>query len=391
MNITLTLLDPTRGAFELVPDTEPNTGKTVCTARPSRHERALTQAVLAGYGVDPSLSGSGRSEAKDWRYIKARIADYGTTMLVVRHADLLTPAMRQKLLLLAREHDVHLALTCDDITGADLGAWVLDNGGECHEESSWLTSQFSGAAAAPPVEHEDFPRHLPDGDFYVFRARCQELLDPHYFAVVDDLYRSVAIEVDANPFETKHDAADWIRARHDSHPYPAQLKTIVRAAQAAMFRHGFLLKCDLDTVLTAASDATHRRLNDSELKRLRAYRMTARPAVWALRDSGLSVTEMSGLTLDSDLSGLNLPETADTLVQAHLAYRRLEGASPTEPMFTEAERGMSNAIREAAVELGLPVPPASERRGATIASNWHAAAGIDLIPLQPRNLPGGAA
>lgn len=381
MNLTLTLLDSTRGAFEVLPDTDPATGTTILTARPSRHERALTQAILAGYGVDTAVSGAGRSEAEDWLYIRARLTAYGTKMLVVRHADLLTPLMSEKLLRLAAEHGIALAFTCDDTTGADLGAWVLDNGGRCHEDSAWLTGQFSNSPALPLVEGEVFPRNLPSGDFYIFRARCRQLLAPDDFKFVDALYRSIAVEVSHHPFKTTQDAAEFIRDRHDSHPYPAQLKTIVRAAQAAMFREGALLKCDIDSMLNGARDGLFRHLSDDELRRLRGYRQTWRSAVWALRNSGLSVTDMSGLTLESDITGLGLPRAATELVQAHLAYRRLRGATATDPLFTDAPRYLSEAVRVAAVELGLPLAPTSERRNATIASNWHALSGINLIPL----------
>lgn len=390
MNLTLTVLDPTRGAFELLPDTDPATGTTVFTARPSRHDRALTQSILAGYGVDPAVTGAGRSEAEDWLYIKARIATFQTMMLVVRHADILTPPMREKLLRLANEHGLALALTCDDSTGADLGAWVLDNGGECHEDSTWLTDRFS-AAAPPSIAGDEFPRTLPTGDFYIFRSRCRELLGAHDFEVLDTLYRSVATAVSRRPFRSAQEAADWIRTQYESHPYPAQLRTIVRAAQAAMLREGILLKCDLDSMLTAATDGMHRPLKNTELLRLRGYRQTWRSAVWALRNAGLSITDMTELTVGLDLAALNLTGTAAELVQAHLAFRRLEGGTSTDPFITLDANRYPEAIRSAAVELGLPLAPTNERRDATITSNWRAVSDISLMPLNPKALPGGAA
>lgn len=386
--LTLTLLDGAKGALEILPDTDPASGVVTVTARPSRHERALTQTLLGGYGVESSISGAGRSEAEDWRYLLARVRAYETRVLVIRHATFMHNEMLAKAWTFCATHDVDLALTCDESVGADLGAWVVDHGGDCYEGPAWLRAGLAAVGRAVTqvsATADDFPAHVPDGDFYVFRARCRDLLAPAEFARVDRLYADTGRAVKNEPFRAEAEAADWIRARHDTTPGPGQMKTIIRAAQAAMFTHGMLLKVDLGTVLAGVSDGAYRRLNAADTRRLRAYRQTWRSVVRVLRDADLSVTEMRHLRLGDVVTGLSdrfsLGDDARVIVATHREYRRLEGATDRDRLITESERICVTAIRQASVDLALPNVPNNERRDTSTSRSWRRQSGLTLIPI----------
>ena len=248
MEVTLTHLDGANGVHEMLPNTDPASTITVFTGRPGKsadRPYGLTQDLLGGFGVRNDIAGAGRRVNEDLLHIRARFRAYGTRMVVVRHADMLHPQGNTDILDLLAEtcaqEEVDLALTCDDTGGMRLAEWVDAKGGSIHQTADALLSRMPGTSAGSTCTSASgaaFPRSVPKGDFYAFRARARELLPAEQFAAVDSCYLRVAREVFADPFGSPEEAAKRLVPMCHHTDNPAEVITILRAAQAAMFRRG---------------------------------------------------------------------------------------------------------------------------------------------------------
>lgn len=401
MTITLTPMPAGHSLHSLLPNTDPTTGVITFTARPSRHAWAVSQTMLEAFGVRSDVFGAGRAHGEDLTLLRAWIRAYDIRLVVVRHATNLRDFdLLDSLLLLCEEAGVHLALTCDDNTGTHLFDWVEQHGGEINDDEIALTalvSKHTRPISGTPDIHgsQSFPVLLPRVDFYGFRARCRDTLSPGQFETVDRVYREVFREVQRDPFGTKEEAATRLAAMCSLHQGVGQVRTLIRAAQAAMFTRGVLLKVSLDTFLNLVHDAQHRRLTHSEVLALRAYRTPWRSSVIVLRDCNLSREEIHRLSMsdvadDGTLRATGawpVPNEANVYLRAQRFLRQSAGASGDDPFITEDQTTVALAQRRAGAELGLPGTRGIEFKTTRAADRWQHELGVAMLPLVAAHLP----
>jgi hypothetical protein len=387
----------------LLPPTDPSTGITTFTARPTRHAWAIGQDLLASLGADPDLYGCGRRHGEDLEYARAWLTAHEIRLVMVRHADNITSTdILDDLDHLCAAVSADLVLTCDDTGGEHLTDWVTARDGTIADLPTLqrLIAQTAHTPQdVPPDAPVDYPTYLPRAEFYAFRARVRDVLRPDQFVLVDALYRATFQAIADKPPTSAEDAAATLRALIAEQRTPGQALTIARAAQAALFTHGLLLKVAVDALLHGTAAAAHRRMTPAEVRSLRAYRTCWRSAVAVLHDANLSKDEIHALRVDQvteegHLTGVDhQPLLADARVylRAQRAYRVITGAAPTEPLIPETRARVTFALRRIGAELNLPAPgnhvPAEARK----SDRWQHSLGVALLPLVGNSLPESSA
>lgn len=404
MSLSLTPMPADIGAFTLLPNTDPTSGIVTFNARPTRHAWAISQTVLAALGARDDVFGAGRRHDQDLVLLHAWLHAYDVKVVVVRHAvNLLDRSphrtLMDNLLHIAEGVGAHLALTCDDTVTTWINDWVEQHGGTInasHEPLLNLIKEATRSTSAPTTDRlVDFPQYLPRVDFYGFRARCRDILTPAQFDQVDRLYVTTFQSVRVDPYATQEEAFTRLAATVADHVTPGEVLTIARAAQAAMFTHGLLLKVDIPSLLRGVHDAEHRRLTPAEVRALRAYRTPWRSSAVVLRDADLTTAQVNALTIsnvteDGGITGIShlpLHDDARTFLRAQRRYRLDLGATPEDPFITEVARHVSQAMRRCGAELNLPSASNHEKAAQTRSNRWQKAMGVSLLPLVTQHLP----
>lgn len=393
MNTRLSLHRAEGGASQrvLFPDTDPISGVLTATSRPTRREWAMTQTLLAALGARLDVVSAGRSRCEDQRLLTAWLTAYNVHTLVLRNADMLnTAAILDSLIALTTGTDTALALVTE--TDGRLLDWVLDRGGLVHENVDALQQHL--ATTARPVPHladgtvAPFPAVLPEVDFYGFRAACRDLLPSDDFTLVDALYRGTFKAVREAPFTTSAEASSYLGTSAQDLSTPAQVVTVCRAAQAAMFTHGQQLKVNLPYFVTSFAFGEHRRLTEVELRNLRAYRTPWRSSAVVLRDADVALEHVTALTLgqvtaegDLLIPHEHLLSQARIFLAAQRFLRLAEGAQSSDPFIPVHERSVATMQRRACFELGLPLLRNDERRTSRRSQRWQGQLGVTLLPL----------
>ncbi|KGH45847.1 hypothetical protein IN07_14970, partial [Modestobacter caceresii] len=295
----------------LLPPTDPTTGVVTFTARPTRHAWAIGQDLLASLGVNHDLYGSGRRHGEDLEYARAWLTAYDARLVLLRHADnIVSTDTLDNLAHLCAAVGADFVLSCDDTGGGHLADWVSARGGTIADPATLdalLTEHARPPRVVPSDTKGDYPQYLPRAEFYAFRSRVRDVLRPEQFTLVDGLYRDTFTAIaDAPPTsaEKASEALTMLIARHRT---PGEALTIARAAQAALFTRGLLLKVHIDTLLHGVAAAEHRRMTPAEVRSLRAYRTCWRSAAAVLYDANLSKDQM-GLLHGSVTGWVRLPE-----------------------------------------------------------------------------------
>lgn len=404
MTLTLTPLPSHVGAHTILPNTDPSTGVLTFTARPTRHAWGVSQDLLAAVGARDDVFGAGRRHDQDLALLHAWLHAHDIQVIAVRHANNLlnrdiSRTLMDNLFHIATAVGAHLALTCDDTATSWLNDWVKERGGEVHTEATPLLALLQETARSTVTSSEaavpDFPQFLPRVDFYGFRARCRAVLTPTQFARLDALYIDAFQEVRADPYATAHEGHDRLAAKVAAHTSPGEVLTIARAAQAALFTHGLLLKVDISSLLRGVHDAEHRRLTPSEVRALRAYRTPWRSSAIILRDADLTLNEIRTLTVANILpSGhldgmphLPLHDDARTFLRAQRRYRLDLGGAQQQAFITEGARSLNQAFRRCGTELNLPSAANHEKATEARSDRWRKNLGVAILPLVGQHLP----
>lgn len=400
MRLTLTPLPSNVAAMSLLPNTDPASGVVTVTGRPTRHSWAFGQALLEGLGVNLDLAGAGRRHGENLLLLQAWLVAHDVKVIVIRHATNL-PNLDPlgDLLHVTTATGTDLALTCDETVGESLAEWVTQHRGHIDTNHLMLLQRIASQTRPVPQHNEeqcdDFPALLPRVDFYAYRARCRDTLTPGQFALVDDLYCDVFRRVHADPFVTPTEAAQRLGADLTASTNPGRALTTARAAEAAMFTHGLLLKVHVPFFLRAVRNGDHRRLTQSELRALRAYRTPWRAAAYVLRDANLSRDTITTLTMrnvtdDGNLVGVEhdpLHDDAQVYLRAQRIMRTIEGAHGADLFITESNRSIGQAHRRVAVDLNLPMVSSRESSPSTKRDRWQTQLGVALLPLVTHRLP----
>lgn len=402
MTISLTPMPAGASAHALLPDTDPTSGVITFTARPSRHAWAVSQTMLEAFGIRSDVFGAGRAHGEDVELLRVWLRAYDIGLVIVRHAtNLQDSKMLDSLVLLTEEVGAHLALTCDDNAGTHLFDWVETVEGEIHIDESNLAALIAERVRQVSETQDtdcapEFPILLPRVDFYGFRARCRDTLSSENFGQVDRLYQDVFLRVQGDPFGTKEEAAERLTSICSEQSGIGQVRTVVRAAQAAMFTREVLLKVDLDRFLNLVRDECHRRLSREEVHALRAYRTPWRSSVVVLRDCNLSRDDIKGLRL-SDISdegnltvrgAWEVPVEAMVYLRAQKLMRKSEGARDDDSFVAEGKPTIALAQRRVGGELGIPSTRGGEFTSTRAADRWQHEFGVTMLPLVKAHLPG---
>lgn len=396
-HLTLTPLPSSVAATSLLPNTDPLSGVVTTTVRPTRHLWPIGQDILAALGVRHDLPYSGRQNGEDLRLIHAWFVARNITTLVLRHVtNVLNRDMLDSIHNLTTAANVNLALTCDDTTIDKTIDWVTDRNGTIHDTHQPLLDHLDHITRPTFIEPPGpdwFPRALPHADFYMFRAQCRDLLTPTDFGMVDDLYTATFKNVATNPFTTTDEAAQRLTdlATSDN---PGYALTVARAAQAAMFTHGLLLKVHVSRFTRGVENAEHRRLLPHEIHALKCYRSPWRAAAILLRDANLSRDQIkdvriSNVTETGDLTGfdhLPLHPMARTYLHAQRLARIIDGQPPNEPLISHKSRRIAHAHRRAAIDLNLPTVKNQEKSNTQRLNHWKYNLGVSLLPLEAAHL-----
>ena len=374
MTLTMTPLPANVSAKSLLPNTDPATRIVTATGRPTRHAWTMGQTILAAMGARLDLYGSGRRHGEDLELLQAWLHAYDVRTLVIRHAtNIHNLDLLDDLLHVTTAAGADLALTCDETVGQPLAAWVDERSGRIDPDFAPLRRRLARAARttnASPVDDnpvgdnaaDDFPMFLPRVDFYAFRARCRDTLTPTQHQRVDDIYRAVFKSVAADPYATHEEATRRLTELFADASHVGKALVSVRAAQAAMFTNGILLKVNLDYFLNAINDGENRRLTQAEVRSLRAYRTPWRAVATLLRDADVTRDQITALTLanvteNGDLTGIThapMHPDARAYLRALRTFRLIQGAHPTSPLINESNRYIGQAQRRASADLNHP-------------------------------------
>jgi hypothetical protein len=384
----------------LLPPTDPSTGVVTFTARPTKHAWVIGQDLLAALGINHDVYGSGRRHGEDLEYARAWLTAHDVHLVIIRHADTIPSSeILDDLEHLSSSVGADLVLTCDDTVGENLADWITARGGTITDLPA-LRSLIAKTARTPdevrPDAPVDFPQYLPRTDFYAFRARLRDVLRPEQFSLVDRLYCATFHAIADKPPATPEDAAATLTALIAQHRTPGQALTIARAAQAALFTHGLLLKVSVDTLLHGTAAAEHRRMTPAEIRSLRAYRTPWRSAAAVLYDADLSKQQIHAVRLDQvtpdgNLTGVDhlpLLDDAKVYLRAQRTYRLITGATATDPLIAESRAYVTFALRRLGAELNLPAPSNHVPAEAKKTDRWQDNLGVALLPLVGPRLAG---
>ncbi|QLQ15602.1 MAG: hypothetical protein HZY73_07825 [Micropruina sp.] len=335
----------------------------VAMARKSRRPYQLHLDVLTAMGCRPDVRGATtrRGPGRELDLISAWTYAHEFAHIYVCHADYVTdPRWFSTLAEALARAGASTHLVCDSTTGATLCDWADSEGHPILTDPPRLPRADEHPDAASVG---DYPQMLPEADFYLWLARCRDLLAPHDFRTVRPLHEGVWRLVPRPP-RAGADARRRLVGVVQDHPSQGEVVTCVRAAQAACFRHGLLLRLKLPHLLATVQDGEARRLAPAEVRALHAYYDPWVACGVVLRDAGhdyriagslrVSGVDETGRLTSTQLSGDPLGEDARLYMRAQRFLRVSDGAAPADPLFTRSVRDVAEAIRWARMDLNLP-------------------------------------
>jgi hypothetical protein len=249
------------------------------------------------------------------------------------------------------------------------------------------------------------PAWLPADDFPTFRAASRGRLSPIAWTWVDERYGVAARET-----------AGWLAERTDGplsedlvvqrlqEVYEGcatigELLVATRAAQAVLFRAGWLLQIDLARFMGMAPSRPRRAQRTPALwRRARIYRQPHRGATAALAGAGLSLEEMGALRV-SDVAAdgasvlvagehRDIEAGAWQFVRAQLLMCAWNGQGPDAAFLTQPlgeplpERALADLLTVLRTETGLALTPRLVPRKRLASSHWFLRWGLSLQPLK---------
>lgn len=390
----------------LTPAHDPTLRVVHLLARPAMTKAAsLAHDVLVGMGKSSDVTGGSHRDGRD---ISTRVAPWllahRTQWIVVFGAQdiranllpigLLDAALAGGARVLLVAEPRQRAVVLDAVAGygttapVDYREWAAQHDVVLGPAAPEQPEAAAGGFAWDTVE-------LPQVGWPWFRARCRDQLPPEQFAEVDALYRHTLQTVRAQ-FQ---DYPRWVDQPRRLDPRPvvdilgpllrdrytrAEGALVLKAAQAALFSRGYLLRADVDTLLNLLVDGDRPTpLTDRQWRSLRAYQQAWRSAACAFAASGWSVKETTAVTMhdiESARTALLTSPSGDKHVDPRgweylmaQYYERLgEGAESDEPLFTATASMISRAVRDTRSDLGLRlggyVPIKADR---TPEQNWQ--------------------
>jgi hypothetical protein len=384
-----TELPPGAHLLRLLPDTDPDTGIVVFTARPARRDYVQGQDLLASLGKDSNVTGGGRHHTEDVMLSQAWLLAHEIHTIIVRAAEHTEPGYLTTLHLLANAVGADLIFCRNYDSGQHVIDFVRNHGGTRLAAEGTIATVQQAASPLPEKQPDrivPLPKHLPQYDFPLFRAACRRALDRAEFERVDAVYvnafRASERTKPCTDVEARHLLDDLFAACSGV----SEAIIVTRAVQAAMFINGKHLKADMSALATYVGNAQHRRLSSAEVRSLRAYREPWRSSAVALADARVRVENMLNLSLSAvsatgQVDGIELHPEAWVFLRAQRLVRMLEGAASTDMLIDRGARYVTRAVKAAGQDLDLAVNPVQAAQGHRVGGRWNHRLGLSVQPV----------
>ncbi len=241
---------------------------TVVNVAPDIGERVVRLAwgILEALGKDPDLHGATASTHENWSLAEIWLQAHASTALIVLGAERLNARLWRRLAALTASGELTVLLINQTRTLIQAQRQLVEPAAGLFARTDdetiirWAeielqqptTEPAPGSAASGPAT---FPAVPPD-DVPFFRESCQRLLSDEDFALVDAAYiegfqhTRAWLHDPPEPLLEEHAGAfltDLVRHAGGIH----EQLTLMRGAQAAFWRNGWLLKIRLDALLAA--------------------------------------------------------------------------------------------------------------------------------------------
>lgn len=395
---------------------DPGAGRVAVRVRPGiRRIDWLARDLLAGLGVDFTVSGAGRNADENLQLLPVRLIAQNIADILIDAAEQLTAAMLTDLVLLAAAARVRLWLittppVTDAITAA-LADWCATEIPLADATDAWpgllaadspADASLTGSDAAPAADGDAEPRQLPGVDATTLLATARAHLLPAQAAWLHARLTAAAGDAAAQLRTAGADphtvVAGWLLDRYDSTGTLTQFVTDVRAMQIAALWQGLLVQVDIPALLGTASGAPSAAARTPEVwQRLRAYRLPVRAAACALAGARLSATEACGVTLAGTAAdGATVtvdgrivpiePEAATYVAEQRLL--RLAHGVPEDATLLAGHKGqpltekaLARLFTEARTELGLVVTGRLVERAAPDPATTLRRWGVTVTPI----------
>jgi hypothetical protein len=254
----------------------------------------------------------------------------------------------------------------------------------------------------PPAEPQaEFPAVSTDA-FPYFLPRCATALDPASRKAVFEVYleaqRRTAFFLRKLPQIDHYEVADFLHQLVSGSESTDRELTLLRGAEEAFFRAGWLLRADPDA-LSSRGAPPPMQITTSQVQRLRWYANPRVAAIAALALTGLTPDGIASLDLDHIRrldAGPNLEVIGDqrrklgplsVFVEAHMIHSHGDCGDQAVPLFrVESGKrirssGIRTPLRAVVQETGFQgldhwTPPPDQR-----TTHWMRTTGISLQPL----------
>jgi hypothetical protein len=404
---TLVLEHTTRGVRRLRGASNPDAGLVVAAVPPDlRRSYPLTWELLAGFGKQRDVSGTGRHEDMDWELVASWVLAHEVRDLVLVDAQWIPPRVFPDMIGLAAATGITLWLVAhaplDDAYADTLNAWPTE-AGHAAELASLVTRAY-----APPTDPltPDYPR-LPSDSYLTFRAEARRRLLPDEFALVDgrllEAHRRAAKWFASQPRSAVDEDSVLAYARRRLHDCASAEEMLIeiRGLQVAAHHAEWLVSADLTRLVATSQNAAAAAVHSPHTwRRLRAYRQPYRGAACALVACELALESILEVRLsDVDADGgvveavrtgtaeqVQLPPGAEVYLRAQVYHRQIQGAGPDDPLFATEEgpmrdRYLANAVRAAVTEVGVPLYSQQVERAEIDRKRWARRWGLAVQAL----------
>jgi hypothetical protein len=369
----------------------------------------LARHTLDAMGKDTDVRRLASGNAEAWRLARVWLRAEGTEALVVLGAEHLHAGAWSKAIALGREAPLALVLVHERV-GLRRGHRELlasDDGPQevgAEQFIRWLSAERHRPSGARELfgapAHRRFPR-VPDDEIPYFRDACRRALAPAGLREVEETavkaIHATRRWLCRTERVTEASAAAFLVELTSSICDVNEELVLLRGAQAALWRAGWLLKVDA-SLLAAARGAEPDVPLEEARERLRHCPHPRDAALGAVAIAGrLGPKELAMLSVDQvsvsgERAALRLDrEDAELgalspVVRALLLERQASDPRPHDPLFTSASgerlrpKGIQRLLRRLALESGLPllrVKPAAARD----PSGWCARRGVVLQRL----------
>lgn len=231
--------------------------------------------------------------------------------------------------------------------------WLREHGLDPLPLSDAYLDSLPRARPDRTAPEPEFPL-VPDTHFTTFLEDCRTLMHPDELAQVEDAYARAWH--DANEALSASDPwtmSRWVPAllgRLLRGACRSRATVAIRAAQAAFFSHGWLLRIDDERLASLLAEHNPPPLDHQTASLLRGYldpQPAAAAVAWILVGEEARLFVLSELAADATaIRGrddvVEVPEPVRPLLCAQLELRRAEGADTTSPLLRTHDRSRNH-------------------------------------------------